>query len=89
MSKSDGYRKIVNSVVTLGKGLGMAIVAEGVETAEEVRAMSDFGCNELQGYYFSKPLETEAMLRLLQTHAAKPIATPQPEDAPPLLSAVG
>jgi diguanylate cyclase (GGDEF)-like protein len=89
MSKSDGYRKIVRSVIALGKGLGMSIVAEGVETEDEVRAMAGFGCNELQGYYFSKPLETDAMLRFLHTHVAKPIAVQLGTDEPPLLSAAG
>jgi diguanylate cyclase (GGDEF)-like protein len=71
MSKSEGYRKIVNSVVTLGKGLGMAIVAEGVETEADVRAMTGFGCSELQGYFFSRPIEAEQMCTLLKTHVAK------------------
>ncbi|MEQ1578769.1 MAG: bifunctional diguanylate cyclase/phosphodiesterase, partial [Hyphomicrobium sp.] len=55
MSKSESYGKIVNAVVALGKGLGMKIVAEGVETESDVSIMTGLGCSELQGYYFSKP----------------------------------
>ncbi len=68
MSKSQSYQKIVHAVVALGKGLGMDIVAEGVETEAEVAIMTGLGCGELQGYYFSKPIEPEALSRLLKTH---------------------
>jgi diguanylate cyclase (GGDEF)-like protein len=71
MSKSENYTKIVHAVVALGKGLGMHIVAEGVETEAEVIAMSNLGCSELQGYYFSKPVETAQMRQLLETHVPK------------------
>ncbi len=73
MSKSENYTKIVHAVVALGKGLGMQIVAEGVETEAEVVVMSNLGCSELQGYYFSRPIETVQMCRLLETHVPKPI----------------
>lgn len=71
MSRSESYKKIVNAVISLGKGLGMEIVAEGVETESEVAAMTLLGCNELQGYYFSKPIETFDMCRLLETFVPK------------------
>ncbi len=48
---------IVQAIIALGTGLGMRIVAEGVETESEAEAMSTAGCNELQGYFFSKPIE--------------------------------
>ena len=38
------------------KSLGMEIVAEGVETKEQLDGMEEFGINYIQGYYFSKPL---------------------------------
>jgi diguanylate cyclase (GGDEF)-like protein len=68
MSKSESYEKIVHAVVALGKGLGMEIVAEGVENELEAIIMTKLGCSELQGYYFSKPVETAQMCRLLETH---------------------
>ncbi|HEX2842860.1 MAG TPA: EAL domain-containing protein [Hyphomicrobium sp.] len=59
-------RTIVQSVVSLGRGLGMQIVAEGVETEYEALMMSHFGCTELQGYYFSKPIDSNALEALLE-----------------------
>ena len=73
ISKSESFQKIVNAVIALGKGLGMEIVAEGVETETEVQIMTDFGCSELQGYYFSRPIDKEQLSRLLETFEPKVI----------------
>ena len=59
-------RTIVQSVVSLGRGLGMQIVAEGVETEYEAVMMSHFGCTELQGYFFSKPLSAPRLSALIE-----------------------
>ncbi len=68
MSKSIGYQKIVRAVVALGRGLGMDLVAEGVETESEARKMTALGCSELQGYYFAKPLSVEDLDCYLESH---------------------
>lgn len=61
----DASRRIVQSVITLGRGLKMDIVAEGVETEVEAVMMTEFGCTELQGYYFSKPIDADQMTEFL------------------------
>ncbi len=60
---------IIQSVVTLGRGLGMDIVAEGVETEAEASVMRLVGVSELQGYYFSRPVEASAIKPLVQAFA--------------------
>src|SRR5262245_6662221 len=72
-SRIDISRTIVQSVVSIGRGLGMEIVAEGVETEFEAVTMAKFGCTQLQGYYFSRPLPVEDMLVFLQTFKPKRI----------------
>jgi diguanylate cyclase (GGDEF)-like protein len=72
VSTVDASRRIVQSVITLGRGLGVNIVAEGVETQVEALMMTQFGCTELQGFLFSKPLPAEEMAELLG------VFTPQP-----------
>ncbi|MFN8526927.1 MAG: EAL domain-containing protein [Chloroflexota bacterium] len=58
-------RSIVESVVTLGKGLGLQITAEGVETAAQWRALKLLGCDQGQGFYFERPIPAEDILRRL------------------------
>jgi diguanylate cyclase (GGDEF)-like protein len=74
MSKAVNSKTIVKSVVTLGRQLGMDIVAEGVETESEAAMMTQFGCTELQGFYFSEPIEADKMAGLLKTFRPKKTA---------------
>ncbi len=71
---------IIQSVIALGRGLGMDIVAEGVETEAEASIMRLIGVTELQGYYFSRPAPADAIDALLlsfnQAAAAEPLAAP-------------
>lgn len=56
---------IVRAIITLGHALGLKVVAEGVETLAHLEFLRQHGCDELQGYYFSRPipaLEMEALL---------------------------
>jgi EAL domain-containing protein (putative c-di-GMP-specific phosphodiesterase class I) len=71
MSRLDSTRTVVQSVVRLGRGLGMDIVAEGVETEIEAMMMAHLGCTELQGYYFSKPVSADQMAELLSSFEPK------------------
>ena len=47
---------IAQAIISMGKALGMTVVAEGVETAEQQAFLRSHGCDEMQGYLFSKPL---------------------------------
>jgi diguanylate cyclase (GGDEF)-like protein/PAS domain S-box-containing protein len=57
---------IVESVIALGKKLGISVIAEGVETADHLRCLIDLGCTEIQGYYFSRPLDAKTATEQLQ-----------------------
>ena len=56
---------ILKAIVGLGHSLGLKVVAEGVETAYQQAFLHGIGCDELQGYYFSKPLEEVAFVEFL------------------------
>ena len=62
-------RAIVRAIIALGRSLDMQILAEGVETLEQLSGLRDEGCGEVQGYYFSpprRPEEIPALLRRLE-----------------------
>jgi len=56
---------IIKAVIGLGHSLGMSTTAEGVETEEQLKAVREQGCNEVQGFLFSPPLEAGDVLTLL------------------------
>jgi diguanylate cyclase (GGDEF)-like protein/PAS domain S-box-containing protein len=53
------HRRLVASMVDIGKSLGIGVVAEGVETMEHARILTDLGCDFLQGYAFARPMPAE------------------------------
>ncbi len=52
-------RALVESIIGIGKSLGMRIVAEGVETARHAEIAGEMGCDHLQGYHFGKPMSAK------------------------------
>lgn len=58
---------IAQAIISMGKALGMTVVAEGVETAEQEAFLRDHACDEMQGYLFSKPLPSLQMADLLRS----------------------
>jgi diguanylate cyclase (GGDEF)-like protein/PAS domain S-box-containing protein len=56
MQSNKDSLSIVQTIVQLGRGLGLCTTAEGVETEEQVMLLSSMGCGSLQGYYFARPL---------------------------------
>ncbi len=62
---------IVTAVISMGRSLNLRVVAEGVETAEELAFLQAHLCDEAQGYYFSKPVLPEQFAKLLKTGTAE------------------
>lgn len=58
---------IVKAIITMGQGLAVKIVAEGVETHEQMNILRDLDCHYAQGYYIQKPLETDAFEKGFRT----------------------
>ncbi len=56
---------IVSAIIALGKRLQMVVVAEGVETESQLEFVRAEGCERVQGYYFSKPISSQALNKLL------------------------
>jgi len=60
---------IVESVVKLGHAMGLMVTAEGVETAGQMSALADAGCNQLQGYLFSQAVPADQLAALMRLPA--------------------
>jgi EAL domain-containing protein (putative c-di-GMP-specific phosphodiesterase class I) len=61
---------IVTAVIGMGKSLRMWVVAEGVETREQLEILQEHGCPQGQGYYFCRPLPAEEFGQLLESDTA-------------------
>jgi diguanylate cyclase (GGDEF)-like protein len=69
MSKKPQNVEIVRAVLTLGKALGRKVVAEGIETTEQLATLRELGVHMGQGYLLSKPLREEQVYELLAVSA--------------------
>ncbi|HEY0846966.1 MAG TPA: EAL domain-containing protein [Noviherbaspirillum sp.] len=56
---------IARAIISLGHNLGMSVLAEGVSTAEQLSFLRENGCDEMQGFLFSRPVPFEEMMRML------------------------
>ncbi|MDD4312099.1 MAG: EAL domain-containing protein, partial [Eubacteriales bacterium] len=59
-------KAIAHAIICMGETLGLTVVAEGVETVEQMNYLKDQSCDEMQGFYFSKPVVPEQFAELLR-----------------------
>jgi EAL domain-containing protein (putative c-di-GMP-specific phosphodiesterase class I) len=67
LGDESDVRAIIGAVASLGAGLNMTVVAEGIETEEQMKLVTTQGCHEGQGYLFGRPMSGEAILARLET----------------------
>jgi diguanylate cyclase (GGDEF)-like protein len=76
LETSSADRAIAKAIISLGKALGLTVVAEGVETAEQDAFLRGQQCDELQGYLFSRPIPAESIALLLRPALPSPSLQP-------------
>ncbi len=66
LHEKEGTRPIVEAILSLARTLGLGVVAEGVETAEQLNTLRQCGCGVIQGYFFSRPVGHSSAAALLR-----------------------
>ena len=70
LGRDDDSAAIVRSIVNLARNLKLAVVAEGVETEEQLALLRGLACDDYQGFLFSRPIEAEAVRALVEANHA-------------------
>jgi diguanylate cyclase (GGDEF)-like protein/PAS domain S-box-containing protein len=65
LGRSPADREIVRAILAVGRGLGLRVIAEGVETAEQLDALRSLGCTELQGHLLARPAPASMWRKLV------------------------
>lgn len=68
MLTDNSDRVIAQTIILMANSLNLLTVAEGVETLEQANLLKEMGCNQLQGYYFSKPISKDEFTEFLQNY---------------------
>lgn len=77
LDESEVNRKIVQCIVGMSQGLELPIIAEGVERPQEAVALAELGCEQAQGFYFGRPLDSTETLRLIKTWKTTDVLNPE------------
>jgi diguanylate cyclase (GGDEF)-like protein/PAS domain S-box-containing protein len=68
LANNPNDQSIVSAIIQMAHSLGMVTLAEGVETAEQLAALRGKGCDQIQGYYFSRPLHAQEFETFVRQH---------------------
>ncbi|MBF6022403.1 EAL domain-containing protein [Lysobacter niastensis] len=66
---------ITSTVITMARSLGLTVVAEGVETVDQMRFLREHGCDEIQGYWLARPLEAQHCFAFIRTWTPSALST--------------
>ena len=65
LDNNTSDQTLVKAIISMGKNLGLKVVAEGVETAEQEECLKELNCDQIQGYYYSKPITPDELMSFI------------------------
>ncbi len=71
MGEGEKEYEVVKAIISLGRSLNIKVLAEGVENEEHVRSLRDLGCEAVQGYLYSPPVDEEKFKAYLRTRTGR------------------
>jgi EAL domain-containing protein (putative c-di-GMP-specific phosphodiesterase class I) len=77
LSTQANHTTIAQTIVTLAKGLDIAVIAEGVETDQQCTTLAHYGCEAYQGYFFGRPMPLTALVNIAETPKASSLSQPE------------
>jgi len=66
IGKNDENKKVIEMIKMLADHLGITVIAEGVEKAEQISFLRSIKCEYMQGYFYAKPMDVQSATELLQ-----------------------
>jgi diguanylate cyclase (GGDEF)-like protein len=78
-TENEESAAIARAIISMAQSLELTVVAEGVETQQQIDLLSDMGCTTMQGYLLSRPLDVAAMGEMLHRHFHSQPLLPQPD----------
>ncbi|ROO24424.1 putative bifunctional diguanylate cyclase/phosphodiesterase, partial [Salinisphaera orenii] len=81
LSRNTDDQSIARAIITMGRNLSLNVIAEGVETEDQRDFLRSQACDDMQGYYFSPPVDQAAFADLVHAHGGH--ATPEPPASGP------
>ncbi|MCY1151282.1 MAG: EAL domain-containing protein, partial [Sphaerochaetaceae bacterium] len=64
---SKNNKSILKLIVNIARELNLDLIAEGVETKEDLESLKEIGCNKAQGYYYAKPMNAKDFEKMLKS----------------------
>lgn len=80
---------IIETIMVMANRLGLKVLAEGVETHEQMAFLRQKGCHEMQGFYFASPMHAEKVADFLNQYGEQDLVTPLPTEGPTFGNMVG
>jgi len=83
LAREGSGRSVVRTILALARSFELTVVAEGVETQEELRLLTELGCDQVQGFLFAKPMPRDQLTEVLRNGHGRLVRPVGADSSPP------